>query len=391
MIGKKLHILIIPSWYPEYKGHYLGSFFREQAIGIKNRGCKVGVVFPELKSLRNTKKIKLFPKFTFLNDDGVKTYQFKWSNWFIKLKFAQIYVFKKMGYLLFKKYVEENGTPDVIHAQSIFNAGFLAEYIFDKHKIPFIITEHNSGFYYKDQGFENYYSRVIEIVNKSSNCFTVSANYSKYLNKELKSNKKWKVHHNIVDNSFLSFKISPPLGDKFIFLCVSRLHKIKNIDLIIKSFKKFNLKYSNSELRIIGVGSELKNLKNLTQELQINKNVKFLGKKLRSDMVNEYNSCNSFVYASSFETFGVIFVEAMALGRPIISLNCGSSDEIITDKTGILVNNKSTEDMSEAMIYLFENYSNYDSLKIRNYCKSLFSEKRLSIKMIKHYKNVLDK
>ena len=100
MIDKKLHILVIPSWYPEYKGHYLGSFFREQAIGIKNRGCKVGVVFPELKSLRNTKKNKIVSQIYF--NDGVNTYQFKWSNWFIKLKFAQIYVFKKISYLLFK-------------------------------------------------------------------------------------------------------------------------------------------------------------------------------------------------------------------------------------------------------------------------------------------------
>ena len=390
MKNDKLHILIIPSWYPEFEGDYVGSFFREQAIGISRQNCKVGIIYPELKSLR-TLKFRFIPRLINHDDNGVITYKILWSNWFIKLKSLQINVFKKMGYLLFKKYVEENGTPDVIHAQSIFNAGFLAEYIFDKYKIPYIITEHNSGFYYKNQGFEKFYKQAVEVINKSKNCFAVSANYSKYLNKELKSNKKWKVHHNIVDNSFLSCKINLPIQDKFIFLCVSRLHKIKNIDLIIKSFKKFNLKYSNSELRIIGVGTELKNLKQLTKEIQIDKKVQFLGKKLRSDIAHEYNSCHSFIYASSFETFGVIFVEAMALGRPIISLNCGSSDEIITDKTGILVKNKSVEDMSKAMIYLFENYSNYDPLKIRNYCKSLFSEKRLSIKMINHYKNVLDK
>ena len=47
----KLHVLIIPSWYPEHKDHYMGSFFREQAIGIYKNGCKVGIIYPELKSL----------------------------------------------------------------------------------------------------------------------------------------------------------------------------------------------------------------------------------------------------------------------------------------------------------------------------------------------------
>ena len=46
--------------------------------------------------------------------------------------------------------------------------------------------------------------------------------------------------------------------------------------------------------------------------------------------------------------------------------------------------------MSSAMITLYQNYSSYNPNKIREYCKSLFSEKKLSLKMISHYKNVLN-
>lgn len=389
MVDKKLHIMIIPSWYPEYKGHYMGSFFREQALGIHKRGCKVGVVYPELKSLRKTFDIRVLPKLISFNDDGMDTYKFRWSNWFIKSKSMQIYAFKKFGYLVFKRYVRNHGLPDVIHCQSIFNAGFLGEYIFDRHKIPYIITEHNSGFYYKDQGFKSYYSKVLRVINKSQKCFAVSSNYAKYLNVELKSNKKWNTHHNLVNDRFLNFKINNPNKNKFIFLCVSRLHAIKNIDLIIKSFKIFNQQHPNSELRIVGVGSEIKNLKKLTHKHRINKNVHFLGQKLRSEIIDEYNSCSSFIYASSFETFGVIFVESMSLGRPIISISCGSSEEIIPEYAGIIVKNKTTEDMSNAMIKLFKDYFKYNPQKIREYCKSKFSEEVLSLKMIREYKSVL--
>ena len=163
----------------------------------------------------------------------------------------------------------------------------------------------------------------------------------------------------------------------------------KNIDLIIKSFKIFNQQYSNSELRIVGVGSELKNLKNLAQKYRIIKNVLFLGQKLRSEIIDEYNSCSAFIYASNFETFGVIFVESMALGRPIISLSCGSSEEIIPEYAGIIVKKKTTEDMSNAMIKLHQDYSKYNPQKIREYCESKFSEEELSLKMIKEYKSVL--
>ena len=70
---------------------------------------------------------------------------------------------------MFKDYIKQNGMPDLIHCQSVFNAGFLGEYIYDKHKIPFIITEHNSGFYYNNQGFKRFYNSVKRVLDKSKN------------------------------------------------------------------------------------------------------------------------------------------------------------------------------------------------------------------------------
>ena len=79
--NSKLHVLILPSWYPEHKDHYAGSFFREQAIGIHKNGCKVGVIYPELKSLRNTHDIRILPRVLCFNDNGINTLKFKWGNW----------------------------------------------------------------------------------------------------------------------------------------------------------------------------------------------------------------------------------------------------------------------------------------------------------------------
>ncbi len=390
MPNKKLHILIIPSWYPEHDGHYMGSFFREQAIGIKKNGCNVGIIYPELKSLRNTLDIRLLPRLQYFEDNGLKTIKLKWSNWFIKSKSLQIFAFKYIGYYLFKKYVKHNGIPDLIHCQSIFNAGFLGEYIFDNQNIPFIVTEHNSGFYYHNQGFRRFYNGVKRVLNKSKKCFAVSNNYSKYLDSEIKINKRWDFHHNLVNDQFIDTQLKKIDENNFTFLCVSRLHKIKNIDLIIQSFKIFNNYYPNSKLKIIGIGSELKNLKNIVIQNNLNNNVFFLGEKSRNDIVKEFDSSNAFVYASSFETFGVIFVEAMSLGKPIVSLNCKSSKEIIPESCGIIVEKKTKEDFANAMIKLQKNYSFYDPLKIKQYCKSKFSEKKISLKMIDHYKRVLN-
>ncbi len=389
-MDKSLHILVIPSWYPEFNGDYVGSFFREQAIAINKKKCKVGLIFPELKSLRTLKKIKVIPNLHIMNDSGLTTYRYLWTNWFIKQQKLQILAFKYLGYKLFKKYIKDNGRPDVIHCQSIFYAGFLGEYIFDKHKIPFLITEHNSGFYYKNQGFEKFIFSVKRIIKKSSVCLAVSENYSKYLTNLFGNEIKWKTHHNIVSDPFILEKIRYPKKNNFIFICVSRLSKIKNIPLLINSFKRFNDKFPNSELKLIGIGSEKKSLKKLVTRLDINKKVKFLGMKVRKEVINEINSSHAMIYASSFETFGVIFIESLALGKPVITTDCGSANEIINKKVGVILKSNDEDEMVSSMFKLYKNYDEYDPKYLRKYCKENFSEEILSTKLIKIYKEIIN-
>jgi len=388
-MNKKLHVLIIPSWYPSFKEDYVGSFFREQAIALSKENCRVGILFPELLSLRKLKNIKIFPSYSIYNDNGVNTFKLKWSNWFIKSKYLQIKAFKFIGHLLFKKYLSKFGKPDLIHCQSIFNASFLGEYLSTKYEIPFIIIEHNSGFYYKTQGFQKYYNSAIRISSKAKKCFSVSSSYSKYLNKELKNNLEWGVHHNIVSDFFFKTRIQTPNTEKFIFLTINRLHKIKNVDLLIKSFHLFNEIYPFSELRIVGVGYEYKQLKRLSRSLGIDKKVKFLGRLNRSEIPKQINQSHVYVHSSIYETFGVVFVESLAMGRPVISTNVGGVNEIVDETVGIIINDSNPDEFFQAMKNIKENYETFNPIKIREYCKKRFSEEFLTKKLISHYADVL--
>ena len=256
--------------------------------------------------------------------------------------------------------------------------------------LPFIISEHNSGFYYNDQGFENYFEDVKRILKKSSRCFAVSKYYSKYLTKLFQNEVEWGVHHNIVSNQFLNTPLLPNNKQKFTFICISRFSKIKNFPLLINSFKKFNDIVPDSKLKIIGVGSEKKNIEKLVSNYGLDKKVQFLGRKLRNEVIKEVNLSHALVYASSFETFGVIFVEALSLGKPVVTTNCGSAVEILNHKVGIISKENNENSLSKSMLQLYNNYDNYDPKYIRLYCEENFSEKKLSVKIINHYKEVLN-
>ncbi|MBS3888818.1 MAG: glycosyltransferase, partial [Firmicutes bacterium] len=140
-------MLVIPSWYPQHSGDIGGSFFREQALALNKHGCKVGVIYPQLRSLRNWKSVFTVKRGISVEDDsGVMTYRSHGMNWFPRLVNPAFKLFLLHGRRLYEKYVFENGVPDVVHAHSLLNAGLLAYNINKKHGVPYVVTEHSSGF-----------------------------------------------------------------------------------------------------------------------------------------------------------------------------------------------------------------------------------------------------
>lgn len=82
--------------------------------------------------------------------------------------------------------------------------------------------------------------------------------------------------------------------------------------------------YPDLLLEIGGDGPEKTKLEELVTKLGINKNIKFLGQLTRDEVKNKMNEESSaFVLSSEYETFGVVVVEALALGKPVIATKCG--------------------------------------------------------------------
>ena len=386
-MSKKIHILVIPSWYPDNKDDFEGSFFREQSLGALKQKCDVGIIFPDLKGLRGFEKIRIFPKIHYENDEGLRTYRMLWNNWFPKMIFLQILFFKLLGLILFKRYVKEFGKPDIIHCHSVMMGGWLTEKISDKHQIPFVITEHNSMFFRGRH--KKYYTKISEICNKSSLCLSVSSDYCKILKKTIPDSPDWIPHNNIVSQKFLSTNIKKKEKDPFVFLSISSLYKHKNVPLILESFKIFNEHHPKSELKIIGVGSAESTLKTLKEKLKV-KNVSFLGRKTRDQIVHELNKSNVFVLGTKYETFGVVLIESISMGVPVIVTDCGGSEDIMNKEVGRVTKQNDVEDMYKSMIDVHNRYDEFIPQNLRDYSNSKFSEKKLSTRLVKHYENILN-
>ena len=90
-------------------------------------------------------------------------------------------------------------------------------------------------------------------------------------------------------------------------------------------------------LIIAGDGEEMQSLKEQIQSLHLQEQVKLTGRLSREELSGLLGTCDAFVLASFAETFGIVFIEAMATGLPAIGTVCGGPEDIITPESGFLI------------------------------------------------------
>ncbi len=159
------------------------------------------------------------------------------------------------------------------------------------------------------------------------------------------------------------------------YFTASRLVPYKKTKLIVESFNKM----PDKKLVVIGSGEELKNIQKIAKS-----NVKILGYQSDEILISTMQRAKAFVYAA-IEDFGIIPIEAMACGTPVIALDEGGTKETIRDKiTGIHF----TEQTTQSIIHAVEKFEqiHFDPKQIRQEAmKYTHFEKELSKYITKLY------
>jgi glycosyltransferase involved in cell wall biosynthesis len=123
------------------------------------------------------------------------------------------------------------------------------------------------------------------------------------------------------------------------FLMVGRLINYKRFDIAIEAFNKLKI-----PLKIIGRGPELKRLRK-----KAGPNIEFLGRVPDEELAKCYSKCQAFIFPQE-EDFGIVAVEAMASGRPVIAYRGGDIPEHLQEgKTGIFIEKQTPESIVEAV------------------------------------------
>jgi phosphatidylinositol alpha-1,6-mannosyltransferase len=148
------------------------------------------------------------------------------------------------------------------------------------------------------------------------------------------------VLHNALAPSFSVDGGVPLSSCPPVILVVTRLtyaDRYKGVQHMIEAMPAIRAAIPEARLRIVGRGDDLPRLQTLRHKLGLGQAVEFLGFVPDRQLAVELRTCRLFALPSKKEGFGLVFLEAMAHGRPCLGARAGGVPEVITADTGVLV------------------------------------------------------
>ena len=170
---------------------------------------------------------------------------------------------------------------------------------------------------------------------------------------------------------------------------IASLDANKDQATLIEAFALY-FKDKRASLRIGGNGSLLGDLRKLVRRLEVENQVTFIGHLDRPLVIREMHDADCFVLSSHQETFGVVLIEALACGTPVISTRCGGSEDIVNEKNGLLVPLGDITSLGEAMVQMTQTKGEYDAGALREECRSRFGDEAFVNNAKKFYIKALE-
>ncbi len=248
------------------------------------------------------------------------------------------------------------------------SAAYMAKQILKKEgvKIPVITTLHGTDITLV--GKDKTYSPVVTFsMNESDAVTAVSKNLRDETFRNFKMEKDIEVIYNFVDikrferTPVQAFRqIIAPKNER-ILLHASNFRKVKRVGDVVNVFKEVN-KEIPSKLLFVGDGPERTYIEGVCRQMDAHADVKFLGR--QEQMEDILAITDLFILPSEYESFGLVALEAMAAGVPVISTNAGGLPEINIDGvTGYLSNVGDVEDMTKNIIHIFSDDIAFKEMK----------------------------
>ncbi len=394
--------LFITPWYPTKYDAMSGLFVFRHAEAVLSQGIDVHVLYicyhPDVK--------KHYVEH--IHSHGVKQTFFYYPD--KKNSITEIkHLFKAWRY-----WHSHYGLPDIIHLNVLTKQIILPLYIKKRYNIPFVLTEHWTGYLPENGAF--YRNKLKEFhkkaITKASMVMPVSDLLADAMKKALSNNlRDITVIPNVVNDLFYSLSKNeysktthPKNKEKFVFLHVSCFNnEAKNTVGIVEATEQLLAIRDDFKVKMVGIGPDFEltkaaaNIKGLTNRGII----EFTGELLTEQVAIEMTEADAFILFSNYETAAVVLQEASVMELPIISTAVGiapmilhpitkTENDIKISSQGILVPQKDTNTLCYAMNYMIDHINDFSTRDNSN-TKNEYTYKSIGEKISAVYKQTISR
>lgn len=380
-----MYILMIARGVPNDKYPQWGCFEKDQAEALASIGHKVIVMSLDGRFLLHRRKIGLEHQ----QINGVEYYDYylypqKLTD--ILSHALTLYIQDNLIQNLYRIIEKKHGKPDIIFGQMFVNTR-MGICLSRKHNIPIVGIEHLGRF--NDANLDNWGHTKKDAEYTYHNIHAAIA-VSHKLKESLYQH--FSITADVVPNLLGKefYYTAPNNNEAFTIVSVGRLDHGKGFDLLIQALLQIKDKLpQNWQAKIIGSGEWRDILQREINTSNLQNNIVLLGQKNKQEIVQLLQQSDLFVLPSRSETFGVVYIEAMACGLPIIATDCGGPRDIVTKDNGLLIPNEDVDALGEAILYMVENIDKYDRKAIAEDCQARFSPKVIAKQLTQIFEDTI--
>jgi teichuronic acid biosynthesis glycosyltransferase TuaC len=264
---------------------------------------------------------------------------------------------------------------DLIHAHFTYPDGVVATQLGRRYGVPVIITEHIPWDIW-DQ-YPRVRQRAAQAVQQCSFHVSVSESVRKSVEKYVGKRENLVVIPNAVDGSVFNFSPGRRRVENRI-LFVGAVRPIKGVDVLLKAMRLLADKGRDANLVVVGEAfyeayrREEGRLRQMVKDLQLEERVQFIGKKAPAELSDYIQESSVLVLPSRAESFGMVLVEALACGTPVVATRCGGPEDIVSEKVGVLAPPEDPHALARAIEHVLDRRADYDPAELRTHALENF-------------------
>lgn len=362
-------VLWLASWYPNKFGPFDGDFIQRHAIALSEyRPVQVLFVKKGIASEMNKKsEVESFHRNglteTICYYKPLETGIAGLNRLFSFLQFLLLY--RK----LIEEFISRESRPEFVHVHVTMRSGLLALWLKRKYRIPYIITEHWTGFsrHAEDNLYQQswFFRKATAGILRNAEIVLPVCDYLADQIKKIAPDTPCQVIANVVDIK-LFYPGEGGLGPVR-FFHASSLHRQKNPEAILRAFASPGMVAIQWQLVVAGPATDA--LRKLGLRLGIDDKIIWLGEISYSAVADEMRRSDLFVMFSRFENLPCVVAEALCCGLRVISSRVGGIPEMLDEANGIIVDTE--VQLAEAIEKISGNGRSQDRQEIasRAFCK----------------------